>query len=140
MVRAAPIVAPWLLMPAHWYAIRASVLVNRAGSGTEHGPGRIHWESNERYRCRTAYCATVRRQSSIGHSSDPGSDAMSFPSTENLDVTSFQAMPSPQKLHERIPLTAAAAQFVAAARATLCRVLVRAGRPATVGIRRPCPT
>ena len=45
---------------------------------------------------------------------------MSFPQTENLNVVSFEAMPSPRELHERIPLADAGAQFVAAARATLC--------------------
>src|SRR5450631_4125491 len=51
---------------------------------------------------------------------------MSFPQTENLNVVSFEAMPSPRELHERIPLADEGAQFVAAARATLCRVLDRA--------------
>jgi 3-deoxy-7-phosphoheptulonate synthase len=50
---------------------------------------------------------------------------MSHPSTENLNVASFEAMPSPRELHERIPLSDAGAQFVAEARATLCRVLDR---------------
>jgi 3-deoxy-7-phosphoheptulonate synthase len=44
---------------------------------------------------------------------------MSFPSTENLNVASFEAMPSPRELHERIPLADEGAQFVAAARAAL---------------------
>jgi 3-deoxy-7-phosphoheptulonate synthase len=50
---------------------------------------------------------------------------MSFPATENLNVASFEAMPSPQELHQRVPLADDAAQFVAAARATLCKVLDR---------------
>src|SRR3989338_7632523 len=53
---------------------------------------------------------------------------MSFPSTENLNVLSFEAMPSPRELHERIPLADEGAQFVAAARATICRVLDYAER------------
>src|SRR5512141_1362873 len=51
---------------------------------------------------------------------------MSFPTTENLNVASFEAMPSPRELHERAPLSDAGAQFVAAARSTLCHVLDRA--------------
>src|ERR1039457_5076190 len=51
---------------------------------------------------------------------------MSFPQTENLNVVSFEAMPSPRELHQRIPLRDEGAQFVAAARATLCRVINRA--------------
>ncbi|MFH1044810.1 MAG: 3-deoxy-7-phosphoheptulonate synthase [Pseudomonadota bacterium] len=50
---------------------------------------------------------------------------MSFPQTENLNVVSFEPMPSPRELHARNPITAAAAQFVGAARAALCQVLDR---------------
>ncbi len=50
---------------------------------------------------------------------------MSAISTENLNVASFEAMPSPRELHERSPLGDAAAEFIAAARATICRVLDR---------------
>jgi 3-deoxy-7-phosphoheptulonate synthase len=50
---------------------------------------------------------------------------MSFPSTENLNVAAFEPMPSPRELHERIPLGDAGAQFIAGARAALCRVLDR---------------
>src|ERR1035437_209599 len=62
---------------------------------------------------------------------------MSFPSTENLNVVSFEAMPSPRELHERVPLADRGAQFVAAARATLCRVLDRAD-PRLLVIVGPC--
>ena len=62
---------------------------------------------------------------------------MSFPSTENLNVVSFEAMPSPQELHQRVPLADAGAQFVAAARATLCRVLDRSD-PRLLVIVGPC--
>ncbi len=62
---------------------------------------------------------------------------MTFPSTENLNVTAFEAMPSPRELHERIPLADAAAQFVAASRATLCRVLDRTD-PRLLVIVGPC--
>jgi 3-deoxy-7-phosphoheptulonate synthase len=62
---------------------------------------------------------------------------MSFPSTENLNVVSFEAMPSPQDLHQRVPLTDEGAQFVAAARATLCRVLDRSD-PRLLVIVGPC--
>ncbi len=50
---------------------------------------------------------------------------MSHPSTENLNVASFDAMPSPREMHERIPLPDEGAQFVASARATMCRILDR---------------
>ena len=62
---------------------------------------------------------------------------MSFPSTENLNVVSFEAMPSPRELHQRVPLADRGAQFVAAARATLCRVLDRAD-PRLLVIVGPC--
>jgi len=62
---------------------------------------------------------------------------MSFPTTENLNVASFEAMPSPRELHERVPLGDAAARFVAAARATLCRVLDRSD-PRVLLIAGPC--
>ncbi|MBK5105642.1 MAG: 3-deoxy-7-phosphoheptulonate synthase [Burkholderiales bacterium] len=62
---------------------------------------------------------------------------MSFPSTENLNILSFEVMPSPRELHERIPLADAGAQFVAAARATLCRVLDRTD-PRLLVIVGPC--
>lgn len=62
---------------------------------------------------------------------------MSFPATENLNVVAFEAMPSPRELHERIPLADASAQFVAAARATLCRVLDRTD-PRLLVIVGPC--
>ena len=62
---------------------------------------------------------------------------MSFPSTENLNVASFEAMPSPRELHERVPLSDEGAQFVAAARATLCRVLDRTD-PRLLVIVGPC--
>ncbi len=62
---------------------------------------------------------------------------MTFPSTENLNVVAFESMPSPRELHERIPLADAAAQFVAAARATLCRVLDRTD-PRLLVIVGPC--
>jgi len=62
---------------------------------------------------------------------------MSIPQTENLNVVSFEAMLSPRELHERIPLADAGAQFVAAARATLCRVLDRTD-PRLVVIVGPC--
>ena len=62
---------------------------------------------------------------------------MSFPSTENLNVASFEAMPSPRELHERIPLGDSAAEFVAASRTTLCRVLDRSD-PRLLVIVGPC--
>ncbi|MEK7436098.1 MAG: 3-deoxy-7-phosphoheptulonate synthase [Pseudomonadota bacterium] len=62
---------------------------------------------------------------------------MSFPSTENLNIASFEAMPSPRELHERVALDDAGAQFVAAARATLCRVLDRSD-PRLLLIVGPC--
>ena len=62
---------------------------------------------------------------------------MSFPSTENLNVVSFEAMPSPRELHARAPLADAAAGFVAAARTTLCKVLDRSD-PRLVLIVGPC--
>jgi 3-deoxy-7-phosphoheptulonate synthase len=62
---------------------------------------------------------------------------MSFPQTENLNVVAFDAMPSPRQLHERVPLADAGAQFVAAARATLCRVLDRTD-PRLLVIVGPC--
>ena len=62
---------------------------------------------------------------------------MSFPATENLNVLSFEAMPSPRDLHERVPLADAGAQFIAAARATLCRVLDRSD-PRLLVIVGPC--
>jgi 3-deoxy-7-phosphoheptulonate synthase len=62
---------------------------------------------------------------------------MSFPATEDLNVLSFEAMPSPRDLHERIPLADAGAQFIAAARATLCRVLDRTD-PRLLVIVGPC--
>jgi 3-deoxy-7-phosphoheptulonate synthase len=62
---------------------------------------------------------------------------MSHPSTENLNVASFEAMPSPRELHERVPLPDAGAQFVAAARAALCRVLDRSD-PRLLLIVGPC--
>ena len=62
---------------------------------------------------------------------------MSFPSTENLNIASFEAMPSPRELHERITLDDAGAKFVADARATLCRVLDRSD-PRLLVIVGPC--
>jgi 3-deoxy-7-phosphoheptulonate synthase len=62
---------------------------------------------------------------------------LSSPQTENLNVVSFEAMLSPRELHERIPLADAGAQFVAAARATLCEVLDRAD-PRLLLIVGPC--
>ncbi len=62
---------------------------------------------------------------------------MTFPSTENLNVAAFEPMPSPRELHERIPLADSAAQFVAASRATLCRVLDRTD-PRLLVIVGPC--
>jgi 3-deoxy-7-phosphoheptulonate synthase len=62
---------------------------------------------------------------------------MSFPTTENLNVAAFEPMPSPRELHERIPLSDQGAQFVAAARATLCRVLDRTD-PRLMVIVGPC--
>ena len=62
---------------------------------------------------------------------------MTFPSTENLNVAAFEAMPSPRELHERVPLADAAAQFVAASRASLCRVLDRSD-PRLLVIVGPC--
>ena len=62
---------------------------------------------------------------------------MSFPATENLNVASFEAMPSPQELHQRLPLSDAGARFVAAARATLYRVLERSD-PRLLVILGPC--
>ena len=62
---------------------------------------------------------------------------MSSPATENLNVAAFEAMPSPRELHERVPLADAAAQFVAASRATLCRVLDRTD-PRLLVIVGPC--
>ncbi|MBE0614393.1 MAG: 3-deoxy-7-phosphoheptulonate synthase [Burkholderiales bacterium] len=62
---------------------------------------------------------------------------MSFPSTENLNIASFEAMPSPRELHERITLDDAGAKFVAEARATLCRVLDRSD-PRLLVIVGPC--
>jgi len=62
---------------------------------------------------------------------------MTFPSTENLNVAAFEAMPSPRELHERVPLSDAGAQFVAASRATLCRVLDRTD-PRLLAIVGPC--
>jgi len=62
---------------------------------------------------------------------------MTFPSTENLNVAAFEAMPSPRELHERVPLADAAAQFVAASRAALCRVLERSD-PRLLVIVGPC--
>jgi 3-deoxy-7-phosphoheptulonate synthase len=56
---------------------------------------------------------------------DADSSPMSHPATENLNVASFEAMASPQELHQRVPLADAAAQFIAASRATLCDVLDR---------------
>ena len=62
---------------------------------------------------------------------------MTFPSTENLNVASFEAMPSPQELHERAPLSDSGAQFVAEARATLYRILDRTD-PRLLVIVGPC--
>jgi 3-deoxy-7-phosphoheptulonate synthase len=62
---------------------------------------------------------------------------MTFPTTENLNVAAFEAMPSPRELHERVPLADAAAEFVAAARNTLCRVLDRTD-PRLLVIVGPC--
>jgi 3-deoxy-7-phosphoheptulonate synthase len=62
---------------------------------------------------------------------------MSRPVTENVNVASFEAMPSPRELHERTPLADAAAQFVVAARGTLCRVLDRSD-PRLLVIVGPC--
>ncbi|MFH1604741.1 MAG: 3-deoxy-7-phosphoheptulonate synthase [Pseudomonadota bacterium] len=62
---------------------------------------------------------------------------MSHPITENLNVVSFEPMPSPQELHARVPLIDAAAEFVAAARATLCRILDRSD-PRLVLVVGPC--
>jgi 3-deoxy-7-phosphoheptulonate synthase len=56
---------------------------------------------------------------------DAGPGPTSRPATENLNVASFEAMASPQELHQRVPLADATAQFIAAARATLCDVLDR---------------
>ena len=62
---------------------------------------------------------------------------MTHPSTENLNVVSFEAMPSPRDLHERIPLSDEGAQFVATARSTLCKVLDRTD-PRLMVIVGPC--
>jgi len=62
---------------------------------------------------------------------------MSFPVTENLNVVSFEAMLSPRELHERVPLADEAAQFIAAARSTICRVLERSD-PRLLLIAGPC--
>ncbi len=62
---------------------------------------------------------------------------MTFPTTENLNVASFETMPSPQDLHERVPLSDAGAEFVADARRTLCRVLDRSD-PRLLVIVGPC--
>ena len=51
--------------------------------------------------------------------------AMTQPQTENINVASLDAMPSPRQLKERVALTAAAASSVAQARATLGRILER---------------
>ncbi len=62
---------------------------------------------------------------------------MSFPATENLNVAAFEAMPSPRELHERVPLGDAAAEFIAAARGTICRLLDRSD-PRLLLIAGPC--
>ena len=62
---------------------------------------------------------------------------MTFPTTENLNVAAFEAMPSPRELHERVPLADSAAEFVAAARRTLCQVLDRTD-PRLLVIVGPC--
>ena len=47
------------------------------------------------------------------------------PATENLNVASFESMPSPRRLKAQLPLDAAAAQTVLDARQTVCRILDR---------------
>ncbi len=44
---------------------------------------------------------------------------------ENINITSFDAMPTPQDLHARLPLTDLAADVVNAGREALCRILER---------------
>jgi 3-deoxy-7-phosphoheptulonate synthase len=51
--------------------------------------------------------------------------AMTQPQTENINVASLDAMPSPRELKARVPLTESAASAVAEARATLARILDR---------------
>ncbi|MDK9726498.1 MAG: 3-deoxy-7-phosphoheptulonate synthase [Sterolibacteriaceae bacterium MAG5] len=45
--------------------------------------------------------------------------------TENLNIESFDAMPTPEEVHARVPLTETAAQTVVAGRRTLERILDR---------------
>ncbi|MEC5399740.1 3-deoxy-7-phosphoheptulonate synthase [Uliginosibacterium sp. H1] len=51
---------------------------------------------------------------------------MSHPSTENLNVASFDRMPSPAEIKDRVPLSDKAAATVLAGRTTLGRILDRA--------------
>jgi 3-deoxy-7-phosphoheptulonate synthase len=44
---------------------------------------------------------------------------------ENINITSFDAMPTPEDLHARLPLTDLAADVVNAGREALCRILER---------------